>query len=101
MVCDALAGDIVGDDSLRCDESVNSEHSYSVIASTTVETILINKEDILSYFKVCELDKLGTYSHINKLTSCFLPSLSYRTSFSARRRLLAAHESTMLATNVL
>ena len=55
LVCDALAGDIVGDDTLHYRESMTYEHSYSVIACTPVETITINKEDILRYFEVREL----------------------------------------------
>ena len=68
MVCCALAGDITGDDILRYK---NSSNSYSVIAGTVMETVLINKEDILGYFKVCELNNLGTPSHIKHTNSHF------------------------------
>ncbi len=52
LVCDARAGDIVGDDTMRRKDCTATEHSYSVTASTITETILVNKEDILGYFEV-------------------------------------------------
>ena len=52
IVCDARAGDIIGDDTMRRRDCTAPEHSYSVTACAITETILVNKEDILGYFEV-------------------------------------------------
>ena len=65
-VCDARAGDIIGDDILRLKDTPNAKYSYSVTAVAVTEIILINKDDILGYFQVQFYYTEATTSNISK-----------------------------------